>query len=528
MRPHVFRIATRRSLLALAQATWVGRQLEARHRGQIRVEWLGIDTRGDRIQDVPLQSVAGKEFFVAEIDDALRDGRADAAVHSLKDLSTDRPHDLVLAATPARELPNDVVLFRGDTADTVRHGRRLKIGTSSPRRIENLRSFLRQALPTGAADLDLVEIRGNVNTRISRLHEAPESPRALDGVVLALAGLNRLAADSDAPLGTGAGQILKELVRGLRWMVLPIPENPTAPGQGALAVECRQGDSKSINIVAALDDPTTRRLVARERSLFSEWGGGCHQKFGITVLEPMPGLEILYSRGVRPDGMRVDACQWPLPARLQTPRHWDGIKERGELSPLAGQSISAHAAQEAVRYLSQTDRLVWVSHSRAMPIGGDQSRARLWVPGTKTWFQLAKRGLWVEGSAEGFGFDWAARRFFQAPALQLHGRLPEIVSLTHADSATDGGPTATRLPTYVIPPAAAYSKMSLERLQTAETVYWGSFSQYQSLCMKTAPGTLHCAGPGSTSRSINRLGRDSCQVFPDRERWLKWVEGKDI
>src|SRR5438045_3441152 len=104
----LLRLGTRRSMLAWAQSSWVAREIE-RLNPAMHVELVGIDTRGDKILDVPLQSVQGKEFFVAELDDALRGGRVDLTVHSMKDLSLDRPRELVLAAVPRRENPRDVV-----------------------------------------------------------------------------------------------------------------------------------------------------------------------------------------------------------------------------------------------------------------------------------------------------------------------------------------------------------------------------------------------------------------------------------
>src|SRR5689334_20019725 len=104
------KLGTRRSLLAWAQSSWVARELERLNPG-LRVELVGIDTRGDKIQDVPLQSVQGKEFFVAELDDALRSGRVDLTVHSLKDLSLDRPPEFTCAAIPRRRNPRDAALF---------------------------------------------------------------------------------------------------------------------------------------------------------------------------------------------------------------------------------------------------------------------------------------------------------------------------------------------------------------------------------------------------------------------------------
>src|SRR5690606_14952271 len=125
----------------------------------------------DRIVDKPLREVEGKAFFTAELDAALTEGHVDLSVHSLKDLSLDRPDGITLAAIPPRENPRDVILFRRDVTERLDAGRRVRIGTSAPRRLENLPGFLEWALPHPSPHLEFVEIRGNVDTRLGRLHE---------------------------------------------------------------------------------------------------------------------------------------------------------------------------------------------------------------------------------------------------------------------------------------------------------------------------------------------------------------------
>src|SRR5579871_1936022 len=140
------KLGTRRSLLARAQSAAVARRLERLHEG-LSVELIGIETRGDRIQDRPLAAVDGKEFFTAEIDRALIDGAIDFTVHSYKDLSLERTAQLRLAAVPRRELPHDVAIFARDVPERLAAGEPITLGTSSPRRQALIPEFLAQALP---------------------------------------------------------------------------------------------------------------------------------------------------------------------------------------------------------------------------------------------------------------------------------------------------------------------------------------------------------------------------------------------
>lgn len=238
MKPLV--IATRRSALALWQANHVGRLLSDLVGRPY--ELLELVTKGDKILDVPLARVGGKGLFVKEIEDALLDGRADLAVHSLKDVPTVLPPGLVLGAIPAREDPRDAVCSpRHGTLSAIPAGGR--VGTSSLRR----QCQLKAARP----DLEVVSIRGNVATRLARADDD------LDAVLLAYAGLKRL----------GLGERATE--------VLAVERSLPAIGQGALAVEIREGDPDLGPLVARIDHRETRVAVTAERALLAHLEGGC-------------------------------------------------------------------------------------------------------------------------------------------------------------------------------------------------------------------------------------------------------------
>ncbi len=234
-------LGTRGSALALWQAHWVAEALQREHEG-LEVALEIIQSDGDLNQDVPI-GAEDVGVFVRRIERALLDDRIDLAVHSLKDLPTDQPAQLTLAALPVRHDPRDALLTRdGATLDALSPG--AKVGTSSPRR----RTQLLHARP----DLQIVPMRGNVDTRLRRLAEGD-----FDAVVLALAGVERLG--------------LHEVPR------TPIDPEVCLPavGQGALAVQVRADDSETRRCVAALDDPHVRRQVVAERSFLRALGGGC-------------------------------------------------------------------------------------------------------------------------------------------------------------------------------------------------------------------------------------------------------------
>jgi hydroxymethylbilane synthase len=232
-------IASRGSQLALWQARWIaGRLAEMGRPSRIEI----VKTTGDTVSDVPLAKVGTKGLFTKEIEEALLDRRADLAVHSLKDLPTELPAGLALAAAPEREDARDAIV--GHKLAGLARGAR--VGTSSLRRQAELLRL--------RPDLAVETIRGNVDTRLRKLDEGQ-----FDAIVLAAAGLRRL----------GCGDRIAEIFE---------PEIMCpAVGQGALAVETRAGEE---DLVAALDHAPTRQAVTAERALLGALGGGCQVPIG--------------------------------------------------------------------------------------------------------------------------------------------------------------------------------------------------------------------------------------------------------
>jgi hydroxymethylbilane synthase len=241
------RIGTRGSALALWQAEWVKSQLLAGQQ-ELMVELVVIKTTGDKILDVPLAMVGGKGLFVKEIEEALLDGRADLAVHSVKDMPAELPEGLHLAAMPPREDPRDALISKnGADLDKLPHGAR--VGTSSLRRAAQLLHL--------RPDLRIETLRGNVDTRLRKL-----KTEGLDAIVLAAAGLKRME----------LSRVISEYLEPER--ILP------AVGQGALGIETRIADLSTNEIVASLIDQQTVTTVRAERAFLKRLEGGCQVPIG--------------------------------------------------------------------------------------------------------------------------------------------------------------------------------------------------------------------------------------------------------
>lgn len=243
------RLASRGSTLALWQAQHVQALLRSAHDAlDVAIEVL--HTTGDRITDVPLAMIGDRGLFTKEVDDAVLDGRADAAVHSFKDVPTRIPDGLALAAVLEREDPRDAFLpapGRARALDALPPGAR--IGTSSLRR----RALLLASRP----DLVIEDLRGNLDTRLKKLDDG-----AYDGIILALAGLRRFGREDRAG----------ELLDPPHWL--------PAAGQGALALIAREDDAETLSILQPLDHSPTRAATLSERALLARLEGGCQIPIG--------------------------------------------------------------------------------------------------------------------------------------------------------------------------------------------------------------------------------------------------------
>ncbi|MGH2582260.1 MAG: hydroxymethylbilane synthase [Anaerolineales bacterium] len=241
------RFATRESKLAQYQTSLVADALKEYWPG-LSIQVKHLRTRGDELIGQPLPEIGGKGLFTAELDLALRQGEADLAVHSLKDLPIDEAPDLVIAAIPLRQSARDVLLSRkGNLLSELPEG--ATVGTSSLRRQAQVLSY--------RADLKVKPIRGNVDTRIKKLLDGQ-----FDAIVLAEAGVVRLG--------------LEEFVSERLSFDIMVP----APGQGALAVVCRRDLPTFRDYLAVIDHPDSRRAVTAERAFLAALGGGCSLPVG--------------------------------------------------------------------------------------------------------------------------------------------------------------------------------------------------------------------------------------------------------
>jgi len=273
----VLRLGTRGSLLARTQSHAVAQLLEQQNDG-LRIEEIVLVTSGDLIQDRPLHEAGGKGLFTKEIELALLEGRTDFAVHSFKDVPVSEPlvdqRELLIAAVPQREDPADILVSM--TARTIAElPRGARVGTGSLRR--------RCQLLDRRPDLVIEPIRGNIDTRLRKLREGQ-----FDAIVLALAGVKRASLFDSA-------------------IMFPLEESAMipAPGQGALALQCRRADRETGGLLAAIDDPATAACTAAERALVRYLGGDCLSPIAARATVTPQGFHLITAIGGRGGNLPV-------------------------------------------------------------------------------------------------------------------------------------------------------------------------------------------------------------------------------
>ncbi|MGZ3652724.1 MAG: hydroxymethylbilane synthase [Bdellovibrionota bacterium] len=481
------RIAARRSDLARLQAYQVGAALRKHHRG-LEIEFLFKESLGDKNQSDALWKMPERGVFTEDFVDDLRNGRTDLVVHSWKDLPTEKREGLVVAATLPRADARDLLLLRKDAFGVAN----LTLLTSSPRRAFATGASLAPLLPFPVKSIETKPVRGNVATRLKKLALGEGH-----GLFLAKAALDHLlGADVPNEDFSESRSELRSLLENFRWMVLPLSLFPTAPAQGALAIEICSDRDDLRKLLAPLHDFDTATCVEQERLRFAKFGGGCHQKIGISVVKHPRLGRVEFFHG-HPDGaepsrkISFDPAPLPKPPGMQIwPENARPVFQRQRIKGLKNPG--------GALFVSRVDALPdkWVVNPEQL----------VWCAGVRTWQKLARRGIWVHGTSDGLGET--------IPELKaLLGREVAWTKLTHSDSENDR----------VFPCLATYrlEPLSVSPPPLVHSYFWPSESLFRWAVGKRPEirEADHAAGPGYTAEAIEKeLGR-SIDVYYNYAHW---------
>ncbi len=474
------RLSARKSHLARLQAFSVGAALEKAHTN-LEIEYLFKESLGDQNQNDPLWKLPSQGVFTEDFVQDLLENKTDLVVHSWKDLPTAPRPNLAIFGTLPREDARDLFLLRKKSL-----GRsQLTLLTSSPRRTFSAESWLKDLLPFPIESLETKPVRGNILTRLKKLVQGEG-----DALFMAKAALDRMLSAPQEEFKEAQKEI-RAYLEEVHWMVLPLSLFPTAPAQGALAIEGLSTREDLRKLLAPIHCAKTFRVVEKERKTFSSFGGGCHQKIGLTVQTHERLGEVEFFYGTLPDGSirhSLKAAKSPPPP---SQKKW----------PLEPTSLF-HRIPLPVEHPG-TD--LYIARAEALPKNWVLQEELHWCGGIETWKKLAARGVWVHGSDEGLGEN--------LPAVQaLMNRPLQWTKLTHA--ASENKEQFPLLPTYLLEPKGQLPPQ-------VESYFWMSASSF-SWVLAEQPAlkqARHACGPGHTAKTLERILGKPVEVYINYHHW---------
>lgn len=473
------RIASRQSDLARIQSHEVAKALKNAHPG-LEVEFHFSESLGDKNLTDPLWKMPGKGVFTEDLTSDLIQGKADLIVHSWKDLPVEEREETQIVATLPRADARDLLLFKKKSRSKLESSSSIQIFSSSPRREYNLKPFLKEYLPGKPSQIDFVSVRGNIPTRLRKLLEAPET----DGLIVAKAAIDRLLATTADEFEAARVQV-RAALKDCDWMVLPLSANPSAAAQGALAIEIRRDRDDVRQLLRSIHHERTFLEAASERKILKSYGGGCHQKIGVTVLardldQKSNGLRLLFLKGLTESGETLDKAGGESPPNDPVSvlrSHWL-FDRKARVDATIPPDINALFVSQAA---AAPEKLRWTGI--------------LWTAGLSTWKKMAASGFWVHGSSEGLGEA-------EDPQIESFARDLRWGTLTHSQSAEP--PRGRKIVTYDLIPKGKVADPPQGRL------HWTSASLFDE-AIKRWPelrNRSHSCGPGKTLEHLRTQVKD--------------------
>jgi hydroxymethylbilane synthase len=473
---------------------------------ETEVEIIGRSSRGDKEISVPLSTLDGTDFFTQEIFEALQKNEAEIAVHSLKDMSAPHFFSHKAFAIVDREDVRDVAIFNSNVIEKIKLGETLIIGTCAPRREFMAIHFLKKALPQYQQEIriEIKPIRGNVEGRLLQLHEGK-----YDGTILATAGLNRLLM-AEAEEGIADESVsVTQLIKDKRLMFLPLIECVPAPCQGTIVAEANPDNAEVVELLKKINVNDLMDEVYAEKKKAYEYGTGCLQKFGVVTLHTQHG-NYLFASGA--DAKENIFTEWnPLPNVNLLPE---------EIFSSTDQMRAFFTYEWLEQKIEISEPLVFVANYKALIQPGIASmlvEKQVWASGTKTWYELAKMGVWVQGSADALGFE----QWLPILAMPLIHKTPDdICILTHHKAAERWKIKGKKaVANYRLVPQLTESIQQI--ITSARGIFWSSYAQYDMYGKYAASDAVHICAGGETAQLLRQHGIEPI-IFPTIKAFDIW------
>lgn len=498
------KIASRKTTLAKIQSYLVGAAIR-KFKQEKPIEFLFMETLGDKNLESPLWKMEGKGVFTKDFREDLLSDKFDMVVHSWKDLELEPDPETEIISVLARADQRDLLLFKKEAYELPPH--LVKIFTSSPRRTYNLKSALKEIFPSSLRKipLEFQPVRGSIRRRIEKWLESDAN-----GLVVAKAAIDRILSEdypeSSQPDFVAEREFLRDVLKKSLFMCLPLSLNPNAPAQGGIAVEIRKGREDIKRILSKISYSVVASSITKEREELARYGGGCHQKIGVSVIHR--GATMLISKRGETDAGEVlqqyEFINQHQPKASKPNLIWPS---RGEILAFDRNPIQMEKPPKG--NLLITRNTAWSAGWKHSDVTG-----LIWAAGVKTMKDLADMNLWVSGSLDGLGED---------ENIGLERILPgaQFVKLTHDKSEVIES-RFDRVATYQL-----RLREEIPNLEDRTHFYWMSGFQFD-LVFEKYPSIIqasHASGPGITRKHIeNKIGK-KIDVFLSYEDWLRYHTG---
>ena len=498
----IIKILSRKSNLAVIQAQQVGQKIQE-HFSSIKIEYIEKKTQGDIDLKTPLSQMNSTGVFTDDLRNDLIINKCDLAVHSWKDLPLDLGEDTVLAGSLKRADQRDILFIKKNSQEKIKNSKNIKILSSSPRRIYNLEPFIKDYLPFDLDSIEFENIRGNIPSRFKKFLEGEG-----DGLVMAKAAIDRLLNNHIVEFHK-ISVAIKESIKQCLWTVTPLSQNPTSPAQGALGIEVLKRNVELIKIIKKISHQKTIDCVKKERQILKNYGGGCHQKIGVSYFFTHFGM-MQSKKGETDDGLQF--YEWK---KNNFNNILDKKAKENQIYPFFLKDhnlFEREYIKDSVKKINKiTERCIWISRSSALPMDSKINTTNVvWTSGIKTWKSLAQRGIWVNGTADGMGENFDNN---------IDGLTSNSwVKLTHQSAPKTK--IKDVIYTYVL------KEIPLNKnIGTKKFFYWMSSSAFKYV-LRQYPEIIngyHACGPGNTYEVIKKVIKDPAhlEIVLSHKEWKK-------
>tara|TARA_Y100000590_G_scaffold10854_2_gene13372 strand:- start:10884 stop:12413 length:1530 start_codon:yes stop_codon:yes gene_type:complete len=498
------RILSRKSDLAIIQARMVGKAIKKKF-PSLKIQYHTKSTKGDIDQTTPLSVMETEGVFTADIRNNLIKNNCDLAVHSWKDLPLDLGSQTLIAGTLERGDIRDILFIKKQTIKNISKKSTITVLSSSPRRCYNLTTFLKNYLPF-KKKIKFKDIRGNIPTRFKKFNNNEGDILIVAKVAVDRFFLNKNKKNNKHIL------LMKNIINISKWMIVPLSQNPAAPGQGGLAIEVLKKNKKIINIIKSINDTKTYDCIINERKRLGKFGGGCHQKIGASYFPILNGT-IISERGELDNDKKF--WNWYLIRNKKLKK----IKiNKEKIFPKELKDYNWFNRIKLIPSIKKINNLknhcILISRKSALPKEANlKSENIIWTSGMKTWKYLAGKNIWVNGTSDGIGEDLD-------PNISSLTKFPWI-KLTH-DKAIKTSRVKKIIPTYKLVP-----RKIVKNIEKKSHFYWMSSSAFK-LAVANLPKILkaeHACGPGNTYKEIKKMikNKSKLNIYLSYKDWKKAI-----